>query len=280
MCEAAAAAPWALRPAFTISTGLLRAAARAADMNLRAPSTDSAYISTERVRGQVASQSSMSPKSTSACSPSETKCEKPMPRPRAQSSIAVTSAPDCETKARLPGSAPVWAKLAFSPRCGTSSPRQLGPRMRSRCGRAAFSIDVFVAASKPALSTTAARVPRAPSSATRAGTVAGGVQITASSGATGRLRTSGWQGSPSSVAWRGFTAQRGPRKRPSRTLRQTVAPTLPGRAEAPMTAIEAGSKKWSRWRMLMRGSGGMPGPGPCARGDPEWVRKRDDASAG
>ena len=42
-----------------------------------------------------------------------------MPRPCAQSSIAVTSAPDCETKASSPGCAARWAKLAFSPIAGT-----------------------------------------------------------------------------------------------------------------------------------------------------------------
>jgi hypothetical protein len=52
-------------------------------------------------------------------------------RDLAQSSTAVTSAPDCDTKATLPGSASVCAKLAFSPRCGVSRPRQLGPSMRS-----------------------------------------------------------------------------------------------------------------------------------------------------
>lgn len=54
-----------------------------------------------------------------------------MPRAEAQSSMAVTRAPDCDTKASSPGWAPMWAKLAFRPRCGTSMPMQLGPRMRS-----------------------------------------------------------------------------------------------------------------------------------------------------
>ncbi len=143
-----------------------------------------------RVLGSLASQSSMSPKSTSALSPSETKCEKPTPRPRAQSSRAVTSAPDCDTNASCPGCAPTWAKLAFRPMCGASRPRQLGPRMRSRCGRAASSMACFTAGSKPAVSTTAARVPRAPRAAISAGTVAGGVQITASSGVSGSAATS------------------------------------------------------------------------------------------
>jgi hypothetical protein len=41
VCEAAALAPSGALPAFTNTTGLLRAAARAADMNLRAAPTDS-----------------------------------------------------------------------------------------------------------------------------------------------------------------------------------------------------------------------------------------------
>ena len=46
-----------------------------------------------------------SPKSTSALSPSEINFEKPMSRDFAQSSTAVTSAPDCDTNAMLPASA-------------------------------------------------------------------------------------------------------------------------------------------------------------------------------
>ncbi len=45
-------------------------------------------------------------------------------------------------------------------------------------------------AASSAVSTTAARVPRTPRASIRPGTVAGGVQITASSGASGRLATS------------------------------------------------------------------------------------------
>jgi hypothetical protein len=42
VCEAAASWPSGERPALTTITGLLRAAARAADMNLRGDSIDSA----------------------------------------------------------------------------------------------------------------------------------------------------------------------------------------------------------------------------------------------
>ena len=60
----------------------------------------------------------MSPKSTSAMSPSEKTAEKPIPCILAQSTIDVASAPDCATKARRPGVAPSGAKVAFSAACG------------------------------------------------------------------------------------------------------------------------------------------------------------------
>ena len=51
--EAAAFWPCALRPALMTITGLLRAAARAADMNLRAWSIDSMYSRMARVRASL-----------------------------------------------------------------------------------------------------------------------------------------------------------------------------------------------------------------------------------
>ena len=113
------------------------------------------------------------------------------------SSTAEQSAPDCETKASLPASASMWAKDAFRPASGTMRPRQLGPRIRSRCGRATSSIRCWselsppcVVADMPAARTTTARVPRSPSSSTRSGTVEAGVQITARSGVSGSAATS------------------------------------------------------------------------------------------
>ena len=191
VCEAAAFTPWAERPALTTITGLLRAAARAADMNLRGDSIDSMYSKMDRVCASLARWSSRSPKSTSARSPTDTRCENPMPREVAQSSTAVTSAPDCDTKAMWPGSASVCAKLAFSPMCGLSSPRQLGPSSRSTRGRAASSMAFFCVAVSPAVITMAALVPRSPSSAISCGTLAGGVHTMASSAATGSSATLG-----------------------------------------------------------------------------------------
>lgn len=54
VCEAAARAPEEARPALTTMTGLLRAAWRAADMNLRAALMDSAYIRIARVEASQA----------------------------------------------------------------------------------------------------------------------------------------------------------------------------------------------------------------------------------
>ncbi len=136
-----------------------------------------------------------------------------MPRLLAQSSTPVTSAPDCETKASLPGNAPAWAKLALRPMPGTSSPTQLGPRMRSSVGRAASSMRCLRltpwlsrSALRPAVSTMAALVPRAPSSAIKPGTVCGGVQMTARSGVFGSAPTSAYTGLPASSRCLGLTA--------------------------------------------------------------------------
>ena len=165
--------------------------------------------------------------------------------------MAVASAPDCDTKASVPGAAGRCAKLAFSPWCGASSPRQLGPRMRSVCLRAAASAATFCAADSPAVMTMAACVPRAPSSRMSSATPAGGVQISASSGVRGSAATLGQAFTPSTLAWLRFTAYSAPSNPPWRRLRHTVEPTLPGRSEAPTTATDSGCSRLSRWRMLM-----------------------------
>ena len=96
----------------------------------------------------------------------------------------------------------------------------------------------------------AARVPSRPSSSTKVRTVPGGVQITARSGAFGRSDTLAWQAMSPSVACLGLTAWTWPANAPARRLRQTVAPTLPARSDAPITQTEAGSRRRSRWRTL------------------------------
>ncbi len=125
----------------------------------------------------------------------ETMPEKPMPRGSAQSSTVVAMAPDCVRKAMLPGRSCAGAKVALTPRPGMAMPRQLGPTMRSRCGRAAASIRCArslpaLTSPKPAVRMTAARVPRCPNASTSGGTVSGGVAMTARSGVNGRLATS------------------------------------------------------------------------------------------
>ena len=54
--------------------------------------------------------------------------------------MAVASAPDWVTNAMFPGKALPGAKLAFKPMPGTRMPRQFGPAIRIRWGRAASSI--------------------------------------------------------------------------------------------------------------------------------------------
>ena len=209
----------------------------------------------------LARWSSRSPKSTSACSPRDTRVEKPIRRAFAQSRTAVTSAPDCEMKAMSPASASVWAKLAFRPSRGVSRPMQFGPSRRNTCGRAASSMACFCAGLSPALITIAARVPSRPSSAISAANVAGGVQITARSGTVGSLPGRAKHSTPSSLPCLGLTGWIAPANPPARRLRQTVAPTLPARSEAPTTQIEVGSSRQSRWRTLM----GRSLRGRCSR---------------
>ena len=103
--------------------------------------------------------------------------------PRAQSSIAATSEPDCDTSASSPAATSPGAMLAFSPMCGDSMPRLPGPSTRSRCGRAASSIAWRRAGSKPVPMTMAARVPQRPSSASSPGTPGAGVHSRQSAGA-------------------------------------------------------------------------------------------------
>ncbi len=199
----------------------------------------------------------MSPKSTSDMPPSDAIDEKPMPRLVAQSSTAVTTAPDCETKATLPFSGCTWPNEALSPLPGAIRPRQLGPAIRNRRGRAASSIFRCSAqpsspsSPKPAVMTTAAFVPRAPSAAMRPGTVCGGVATTARSGASGRLSTSGRNSTSPTRPPFGLTAQTGPSSPAPRRLFRSTLPTEPARALAPIRATERGANMRSRLRIDM-----------------------------
>src|SRR5262245_16671899 len=183
----------------------------------------------------------------SAKSPSEIKCEKPMPFDRAQSRTAVHKAPDCDTNAILPGNAAMCAKLAFRPTPGTNKPRQFGPKILNPYGRATsnnaccrlgpLSVD---AEDSPADRTTTARVPRIASSATIPGTEGAGVQMTAISGAMGRLATSRYASTPPIAEYLGLTGNTGPANPPCSKFRITTAPTLFRRFDAPMTATDLG----------------------------------------
>jgi hypothetical protein len=184
--------------------------------------------------------------------PSETKCENPIPRAFAQSSVAVQNPPDCDTNASVPALISVCANVAFSPMPGTSIPTQFGPSSRSVCGRAASSIAWLIdfpsrySSDSPAVMTAAAFVPRSPSCATTSGIVRGGVQITARSGATGRLATFGYVKTPATAGYFGFTGMIGPVKLPCSRLRMITPPTLTGLFDAPTTATDCGLKRYSR----------------------------------
>jgi hypothetical protein len=116
----------------TTITGLLRAAARAADMNLRGASIDSMYSRIERVCGVARQVVEHVAEVDVGALAERHQCEKPMRRASAQSSTAVTSAPDCETKAMSPGSASVCAKLALRPSRGRQQADAVGAQDRSR----------------------------------------------------------------------------------------------------------------------------------------------------
>ena len=70
--------------------------------------------------------------------------------------------------------------------CGDNKPMQLGPKMRSNCGFAASNMACFCSRVMPAVSTTAARVPKAASCVIKPTTVLAGVHITAKSGTAGK----------------------------------------------------------------------------------------------
>ena len=203
-----------------------------------------------------ARSSSRSPRSTSIMLPSETTREKPTERSAAQSSIAATIAPDCDTNARSPARGVRCAKLALTPRAGAMNPMQLGPMMRRPRGRAASSTARSSAAPSgprsrnPADRMTAARAPRSASWRTISGTVGAGVAITARSGASGRLATSRWTGTPCRDSRRGCTGRMGPSKPAPNRLAATARPTEPSRSLGPINAIERGEKKASKPRRL------------------------------
>src|SRR5215467_6593170 len=159
----------------------------------------------------------ISPKSRSPEPPSDTMLEKPIRFGVAQSSIAVHTAPDWDTRPSDPGSAAPRAKVAFSPSAGRAMPRQLGPTRRtpqrrafSSSARSSFAPSAPTS-EKPAVITTAERTPAFPHSSITSGTVLAGVATTARSTRAGILATEGKQGTPLTAGYFGLTAYSAPR---------------------------------------------------------------------
>ena len=130
---------------------------------------------------------------------------------RLQSRIAVHMAPLWLISATVPGRAMVCAKVAFSPVTGHITPKQFGPMMRIRVGRAAertcrsSSNPRWPASRNPAEIITAPLTPACAHSSIIPGTVSAGVMITASSGASGKLATFGYARIPSTLLFFAFT---------------------------------------------------------------------------
>ena len=179
------------------TTGFTRAAARSALMNRRASSTASMYSMMLSVAASWTRKSRISLRPTSAPMPVEITVENPTWRPRAQSSIALQSAPDCETSASLPVRAWSGPHAALSPVSVLTRPRLLGPtnrtpwRRAARLSSASSSSPAAPASRKPADTMTAPRMPFAPHSATIPGTVGAGVTMRARSTGWGRSLTLG-----------------------------------------------------------------------------------------
>ena len=205
----------------------------------------------------------MSPKSTSAPSPSEMSFEKPMPRDLAQSSTVVTSAPDCETKAILPGSASVCAKLAFRP----SRARALRRSWARGCAADRASLRP---ASRPSATCRERRLRRQPAASGRwrracrarqavrsaSEPPAGGVQTIGKLRCVGKCRDRRIDGKAIELAM--FRIDQP--QLSSETARPEVpkdgrADALWARADAPIKATERGANSDSRLRMLMKDPG-------------------------
>ncbi len=184
--------------------------------------------------------------------PSDTTLENPTLLGRAQSSMAVQTAPDCDTSPSEPASALPLANVAFSPRSGRMMPRQLGPTTRTWCRRALSSAarssraPAAPVSPNPAVMITAARTPASPHSIITCGTVSGGVAITARSTRWGTFSMLGKHGMPWTLRCFGFTANNAPRYPAARMFCTRTEPTAPARALAPMIATDVGSNNGVR----------------------------------
>ena len=211
-----------------------------------------------RVSGSFAAASRTSDSVRSAWLPSVAKNEKPSRRARAQSRIAVASAPECERNAMPPASGMPGAKVALSRREGRIQPRQFGPSTRMGCPRsqarssASRARPASPASRNPAEITTAPRTPLATHSFKAGRTAGAGTAITARSTGPSIARSDGVAGNPWTTSARGFTGQMRPSNPAARRLATTLPPTFPGSREAPMTATLRGAKKAARSSVVGR----------------------------
>ena len=236
-------APAPCRPAFTTTTGFIRAASRSPLRNARAERTVSTYRRMLFVSRSSARYSSTSPKSTSRASPSDTTVENPIRCAAAQSSAVAQIAPDWDTRPSDPGIAPPFVKVASSRAPGRISPTLFGPTRRSppraasaRSARVARSSAPPRAAVAPETPTgiTAPPTPRSAQARTMAGSASTGDAMMArstspsTSASEAQERTPGrGPAAPPPIAWIA------PANPPATTFRSTRPPTesAPGGAE-------------------------------------------------
>ena len=100
------------------------------------------------------------------------------------------------TRPAVPAAGCVAANVASSPMPGAAMPKQFGPISRMPCLRQTASRSALPAVSMPAVNTTSPRTPRAPQASATSVTAGGGTAISARSGVSGRLATSGKHGTP------------------------------------------------------------------------------------
>ena len=210
VCEAAACCPAAERPACTVSTGIWCATRRAVRANLRGLPNDSMYKMASRVTPSCSHHSSMSLLETSSLLPTDANEEMPMPSRDSWPASAKPSPPDCVTSPAVPGCGWVAANVASRPEPGTAMPKQFGPTRRIPWRRQIASKSADAGASSPAVITTMAFTPLAPQASATSMTPAGGMAITARSGASGNSATVGTQRTPPRSRACGLTAYRRP----------------------------------------------------------------------
>ena len=193
VCEAAARAPAADRPALTATIGLRRETSRAMRMNRRGFPKLSTYIRITPVRGSSAQYSMRSLVETSALLPTETNWDMLTFRPRAYARIASPSAPLWLENAIGPGAGNAGEKVALRRTSPSvfATPMQLGPIIRAPAARTRSRSAVSRArpagsiSPKPAVMTTMAGTAFARHASTAPSTHAAGTAITARSTAPG-----------------------------------------------------------------------------------------------